>query len=176
MAIQIRRTIASTLLAWLAMVGFDFLLHGGVLAHWYVQSDPFLLPPMDAFRLIPVGYTCFLVFACMLAWLVLRLDIKGAREACVFGLKLGGLVWLTFCLALASISTAKHTMLVGWFVGQTIESGIGGAVLGAALSARRLRGVVVRVVVLIVVCVVATIVLQNTGLAPAIVISGDGPS
>ncbi len=173
MAAQARRVVASTLLAWFAMVGIDFLLHGGILAHWYVQPDPFLLPPPDAFRLIPVGYLCFLVFACTLAWLILRLNIHGVRAASVFGLKLGGLVWLTFVLALASISTAKHALLIGWFVGQTIESGIGGAVLGAALSARRLRGVAIFVVTLVVLCVVATIVLQNTGLAPAIVVGGD---
>ena len=174
MAPQAKRIVASTLLAWIAMVGFDFLLHGGILAHWYVQPDPFLLSPRDAFRLIPVGYLCFLVFACTLAWLVLRLNIRGAQAASVFGLKLGGLVWLVFVLALASISTAKHALLAGWFVGQTIESGIAGAVLGAALSAQRLRGLVVRVVALAVLCAVATIVLQNTGLAPAIMIKQDG--
>ena len=85
------------------MLGFDFFLHGGVLTHWYVQPDSFLLSPRDVFRLIPVGDLCFLVFAGMWAWLIVRLDIRGARAASVFGLELDGLVWLTFTLALASI-------------------------------------------------------------------------
>lgn len=143
MTLRFSHVIKSTLLAWFAMLGFDFFLHGGVLAHWYVQPDPFLLSPRDAFRLIPVGYLCFLIVACTLTWLILRLDIRGARAASVFGLELGGLVWLAFTLALASISTAKQGLLVGWFVGQTIESGIAGAVLGATLWAPRLRGVAV---------------------------------
>lgn len=59
-------------------------------------------------------------------------------------------------------------------MGQTIESGIAGAVLGATLWAPRLRGVVVKVVAFVVLCAVATIVLQLTGLAPAIAVNRDG--
>lgn len=176
MTLRFSHVIKSTVLAWFVMLGFDFFLHGGVLAHWYVEPDPFLLSPREAFRLIPVGYLCFLIVAGMLAWLIVRLDIRGARAAGVFGLELGGLVWLTFTLALASISTAKHALLVGWFVGQTIESGIAGAVLGAALWTPRLRGVVVKVIAFVVLCAVATIALQVTGLAPAIVVNRDGSS
>jgi len=39
------RLAFTILLGWLAMVGFDFFLHGGLLAGLYIQPDAFLLPP-----------------------------------------------------------------------------------------------------------------------------------
>jgi hypothetical protein len=44
------------LLSWLAMLGVDFFFHGGLLATLYQQPSPFLLPPSDAFRRIPLGH------------------------------------------------------------------------------------------------------------------------
>ena len=49
------------LLAWLAVIGFDLFLHAGVLAGIYSEPSPFLLPPEEAFRLIPLGYLSFLM-------------------------------------------------------------------------------------------------------------------
>ncbi len=49
----IKRPIPTILLAWFAMLGVDFLLHGGVLAAFYIRDSPFLLPPVEAFRRIP---------------------------------------------------------------------------------------------------------------------------
>ncbi|MEJ2412947.1 MAG: hypothetical protein P8Y34_08130, partial [Anaerolineales bacterium] len=70
-----RRLIGGVLLSWLAVLGFDFFLHGGLLASLYTKPSPFLLPPEQAFRLIPLGYLAFLIFEIFLVWLMVRLDI-----------------------------------------------------------------------------------------------------
>lgn len=52
-----------TLLSWLSMLGFDFFLNAGLLARLYLEPSPFLLPPAEAFRRIPIGYLSFLLTA-----------------------------------------------------------------------------------------------------------------
>ncbi len=96
-----------------------------------------------------------------------RFGVRGARKGAVFGGKIGALIWGSLALALASITTARYTVLSGWFVGQTIEMCLAGAVVGVAFARERLRMVVVSVVVLVVACIVVTVILQNTGFAPA---------
>ena len=64
------RPIATTALAWMAMLGVDLFLHAGLLAPLYDWDSPFLLEPMTAFVRIPVGYLAFLVLAAGLAWLL----------------------------------------------------------------------------------------------------------
>ncbi|NOR83586.1 MAG: hypothetical protein GQ526_08850 [Ardenticatenales bacterium] len=81
-----RRLVGVTLLAWFAVLGFDFLLHGGLLARLYAEPSPFLLPAEDAFRLIPLGYLSFLVFIILLVWLMVRRKIGGASRGLLFGL------------------------------------------------------------------------------------------
>ena len=75
-------------------------------------------------------------------------------------------------LGLLSISTASPGLMLGWFAGQSVELGVAGAVIGSGLSGTPLRKILVRVIVLILVLVVATIIMQNIGLAPAVVIGG----
>src|SRR3972149_450301 len=110
-----------TFIAWLSMLGFDFLLHAGLLAELYLQPSPFLLPPLAAFTLIPLGYLSFLLLAILLVWLMIRLKLAGWRQGALFGLELGGLAWGAFALGLLSVSTAGFPLLVGWFIGQTLE-------------------------------------------------------
>ncbi len=163
-----RRLIGVTLLAWFAVIGFDFLLHGGILARLYVKSSPFLLPPEDAFRLIPLGYLSFLVFIFLLVWLMVRQEIDGWSSGLVFGLQVGALTWGSLVLGLLSISTASPELIIGWFIGQTVEAGIGGMVIGQGLVSNRLRRLVVYVVLFVIAAVVVTITLQSVGLAPAL--------
>jgi hypothetical protein len=164
-AITRRRAAAATLLAWLSMVGFDLLLHGGLLAGFYVADDPFLLPPMQAFRLIPLGYASFLLNAILLVWLMRRLIVRTARDGAIFGVGLGAMIWGAGALALASITTARYAVLAGWFAGQTIEMSLAGGVAGATFARERLRGVVLFVVALMVACLVSVVILQSTGLS-----------
>lgn len=163
-----RRVVLITLLSWLCMLGFDFFLHAGLLARLYLQPDPFLLPPAEAFRRIPLGYLSFLLTAAVLVRLMVRLGITGWRAGLVCGLKLGAVLWGIQVLGLLSISTARPILLAGWFVGQTLELALGGAVAGSGLAGMRLRHLLVWVVAAIVLLSVITVALQTLGLAPSV--------
>lgn len=162
-----KRTSFILFLTWLAMVGVDFFLHGGLLARFYTRSSPFLLAPDDAFRLIPVGYLSFLILAALLIWLMSRLGITGWRAGIQFGLKIGLLTWGALVLGLISISTADLDLLVGWWLGQSIELGIGAAVIGASNESESLRGITLRVLSFVILLVILTIVMQSFGWAPS---------
>jgi hypothetical protein len=155
------RLIQIGLLAWLAMIGFDMFLHGGVLAGHYARPHPFLLPPETAFRLIPVGYAAFLLFAVLIVWLAVRLNVSSWREGLRFGLVFGGLVWGAFSLGLVSITTASPLLMLGWFVGQAVELGIAGAVIGSGLGGTRLRRLSLKVIAFVVLAIVLSVALQN---------------
>jgi hypothetical protein len=156
-----QRVVAVTALALLAQIGFDFLLHGGVLASLYERPGGFLLPLAEAARRIPLGYLGFLALTVLLVRLLLKLGVRTAAAGALLGLEVGGLVWLALVLGLASVTTAPWDLLAGWWIGQTLELALAGAVAGAGLGAGRLRGIVWRVVGLVVVCVVLGVVLQN---------------
>lgn len=162
-----QRLLPIALLAWLTMIGLDFLLHGGILARFYSGTDPFLLPLTDAFRRIPLGYLSFFLLAVLLVWLMRRLAVRGWREGLIFGLKLGALVWGAFVLGLYSISTADGELLAAWFVGQTAELSAAGMFVGSALAGTRLRKLFLIAAALVFACAVITVLLQNLGLAPA---------
>ncbi|MEJ2678404.1 MAG: hypothetical protein P8174_04910 [Gemmatimonadota bacterium] len=163
-----RRMIQVTVLAWVAMLGVDALVHAGVLAALYTAPNPFLLAPEQAFDRIPLGYTSFLIQAVLLTWLCWRLDVRGAAEGTRFGLLLGGVIWGSLTLALASITTASAGLLAAWFIGQTVEMGVAGGVIGAGLRAPRLRRLALFVILFVAACLIVTVVLQNIGLAPAV--------
>lgn len=157
-----------SLVAWLVMIGIDFFLHGGLLAGLYTASAPFLLPPAQSFSRIPLGYAAFFLLAIALLWLLRERGVAGGMSGFMFGLKLGALVWGALVLGLASISTADPLLLLGWFVGQTVELAVGGVVIGSALAGQSLSRLLVKVIALDLVLVVVTIVLQSVGLAPAV--------
>jgi hypothetical protein len=171
MAFSKRHVFLLTLMAWLTMLGFDFLWHGGLLAALYLQPSPFLLPLRTSFTLIPVGYLSFLLFAVLLVWLMRRLKLAGWRNGAIFGLELGGLAWGAFVLGLLSISTASVVLLIGWFIGQTLELAIAGAVVGSGLAGMRLRRLFAIVISFVLLSVITTIVLQSLGVVPTTRIS-----
>ena len=155
------RLVSVGLLALLAVVGFDLLLHAGLLSPLYRQPTPFLLPPGVAFRRIPLGYASFALLVGLLVWLTGRLGVAGARHGAMLGLTLGAVIWGSLALGLASIATARPLLLVSWFVGQTLELGLAGAIVGAAIGGLPIRRVALRSVAVFLVCVVLGIVLQN---------------
>jgi len=154
------------------MIGVDFLVHGGLLAAFYVEPSPFLLPLEKAFRLIPLGYLSFLLLATLLVWLMLKLDVRGWRDGLIFGLKLGALVWGAMVLGLLSISTASVELLVGWFCGQTIEFGIAGMFAGSGLNGARLIRLFMAVIALAFLSIIITVVLQSADVAPTLRVQG----
>lgn len=165
---SIRRLIGATLLAWIAVLGFDFLLHGGLLAKLYTEPSPFLLPPEDAFRLIPLGYASFLVFQIFLVWLLVRLDIQGAKSGLIMGLKVGTMIWGAMILGLLSISTASINLMMGWWIGQTIEAGIGSMIAVIGLETTRPWRTLLYVILFLIIMVIVTVILQSTGFAPTV--------
>lgn len=162
-----RRLIGTTFLAWFAVLGFDLLLHGGLLARLYTEPSPFLLPPEDAFRLIPLGYVSFLVFEIFLVWLLIHLEIRGSKSGFLLGIKVGAMVWGAMVLGLLSISTAGFGLMAGWWIGQTIEAGIGGMVAVAGLETTRPWRMLTYVILFVIAMIIITVILQSTGLAPA---------
>ncbi len=155
------------LLSWLSMLGIDFFLHAGLLARLYFEPSPFLLPPIEAFRLIPLGYLSFLLLTILLLWLMVRLNVVGWRGGLGFGLKMGLLIWGALMLGLLSISTADVALLFGWFIGQSLELAVAGAVAGSGLAATSLTRLSMKVIALVLILFILTVMLQNLGLAPA---------
>lgn len=158
--------ISSVAAAWVLSVGFDLFLHAGVLAHLYAEPSPFLLPAEEAFRRIPLGYLTFLVLTAALFWLLRRLEVRGALAGFRYGAAAGAVVWGALTVGLFSFSTATLPLLAGWWVGQAVELGLAGAVLGAAANGVPLKRIWWIVAVSVVVLVVVTVVLQSLGLAP----------
>lgn len=160
------RMLLSIAAAWMLSLGFDVFLHGGLLARLYVEASPFLLAPEEAFRRIPLGYLAFLVLTLTLYWLLRRLGVRGAIAGLRHGIAAGAVVWGAFAVGLYSISTVTLPLLAGWWIGQTVELGLAGAVLGAAANGVPLKRIWAIVTGAVVACVAGTIVLQSLGLAP----------
>ena len=161
-----RRRLLAGFAAWLAILAVDLFVHGALLAEVYLQPSPFLLPPGLAFARIPIGYLSFLILVGLLVWLMVRLKTEGWRSGLVFGLALGALVGGAAFLGLYSITTADPVWLVVSFIGQTVELGLAGAIVGGALGGARLGRIYLWVVLLVVVSVVATVVLQSFDIVP----------
>lgn len=152
--------------AWVLSLGIDLFLHGGLLAHIYVEPSPFLLPAEDAFRRIPLGYLTFLILTIALFWLLRRLRIQGFTAGFRLAAVAGAVIWGALVVGLYSISTAPASLLAGWWLGQTVELGFAGGVLGTVASGVPLRRVWLAVGVAVVALVAATVALQSSGLAP----------
>jgi hypothetical protein len=161
------RPVATVLLAWPAMLGLDVFLHAGLLAPLYDWDSPFLLRPEEAFVRIPIGYLGFLVLAVGLAWLLARLEVRSGRQGGLVGAGLGAVVWGALLLGLWSISTAQPGLLVGWWIGQVVELGLGGAVIGAMLGGAPPRSIAWRVGGIILAGAASAVVLQAIGYAEA---------
>ena len=164
-----KRYVQLSLLVWVAMIGVDFFLHGGIFAAIYLQDSPFLLPLMEAFRRIPLGYLALLATAGLLVWIIDRASVRGWRKGLVVGLALGAVMGFSSILGLFSISTASPQLLAASFVAQVVEMSAAGAIIGQGLLAHSLRRLTLTVVIGFVLLLVGTIVLQNIGLAPSLI-------
>jgi|GEM_PF-633303 len=160
------RIVLSVAAAWSLALGFDVLLHAGLLANLYVDPQPFLLGPDEAFQRIPIGYLSFLLLTLVLYWLMKRLDVRGVAAGFRFGVIAAVLAWGTFALGLYSITTVTQSLLLAWWVGQVVQWGLTGAVLGAASKGAPLKRIWAIVVACILIFFAITVVLQSTGLAP----------
>lgn len=157
------RFIKLTLLVWVAMIGIDFFLHGGVFAAIYEQDNPFILPANEAFRRIPLGYLALLATSALLVWIIEQSSARGWRKGFVLGIVLGAVMATSSFLGLYSISTASLQLLTAWFVAQVFEIAIAGAIIGQGLLVHSLRKLTVAVVLGFVLLFAGTVVIQNIG-------------
>jgi hypothetical protein len=167
-----KRLIQVAVLAWVAVIGIDFLLNAGLLAPFFHWDQPGLLSPIKMFQYIPLGYASFLFWSIALVWLVVRTRSYGAATGARFGLKLGVLWGGATFLGWLSIFSFPPLMIFCWALDYAIYFTLAGAVIGGSLTVPRLQPAVRRVVVLIVACVVVTVAMQSFGLAPVSVSQG----
>ena len=160
--------VAPVLLAWLAAIGLDFFPPCGparatvrlgqpvpVVAGRGVRSHSVRLPGPAEFSVIG------------LAWLLLRLGVDSGRGGALVGGTIGAVVWGANLVGLWSISTAEPGLLLGWWVGQTVEFGLAGFVIGALLGGSAVRRLAWRIAAILVVAAVSAVVLQVLGYATA---------
>ena len=160
------RGLSTVAAAWLLSLGVDVLLHGGLLAGQYTTATPFLLDPHESFRRIPFGYLTFLLLTISLYWLLRRLGIRGSRPGFRYGGAAGCVIWGALVLGLYSITTAPVGLLTAWWIGQSIELGLAGAVIGASSAGARLGRIWAVVLMAVLACFAATVTLQSLGWAP----------
>jgi hypothetical protein len=93
-------------------------------------------------------------------------NVERGRDGVLIAGAFGAVVCGALVLGLWSISTADLGLLAGWLVGQTLELGLGGAVIGSILGGMRVRAVAWRVAALVV-GAISAVVLQTIGYATA---------
>lgn len=160
------RPIPTVLIAWFLSLGVDLFLHAGLLARLYLVKSPFILPADQAFRRIPIGYLAFLLLTAALFWLCRRLDVRGIGAGWRHGFVFGVVLWGSLVAGLYSISTASVPLLAAWWLGQAVELGVSGGVIGGAAAGIPPRRMFLRVLLIVGVLVVLTIALQSLGVAP----------
>lgn len=157
----VRQMLHSVGAAWVLSIGVDFLLHGGILAKHYLNPSPFVLEPQEAFRRIPLGYLAFLILTFGLYWLFRQLNVRGAGAGFRLGFIAGFVVWGALVIGLYSISTIEVALVVGWWLGQSLELGLAGAVFGSIAKGAPLKRIWALVVIAVLACITLTIVLQS---------------
>jgi hypothetical protein len=162
---KIKENVFPLVTSWIITIAFDFFLHGGLLANLYTQKSPFLLSAENAFQRIPLGYLSFLILCFLLLWLVKISDITNKKDGFIFGLKFGLLAWGAFVLGLYSISTASIDLLLGWWIGQSLELALAGYVMGAYFEKVTPKKIILGVIVFLIVMIILTILLQVVGFA-----------
>jgi hypothetical protein len=153
--------------AFVLSLGVDLFLHGGLFARFYVAPSGFLLPAEQAFRRIPLGYLGLLVVTAGLFWVCRQLRVSGVRAGWRLGFSIGIAGWGGLVLGLYSISTAGAPLLLAWWIGQSIELGIAGGVIGAMAAGVPSRRVWRWVAISVVGLLTVTVALQSLGIAPS---------
>ncbi len=163
--LDIKQGLFPLITSWVSVIGFDFFLHGGLLATLYTYQSPFLLSADLAVKRIPLGYLSFLILCFLLFWLARLTGVRTKQEGFLFGLKIGLLTWGAFVLGLYSISTAAPGLLLGWWIGQAFELAIAGFVIGAWIENIGRKKIVLGVAGFLALMVILTLFLQIIGFA-----------
>ena len=156
------------LIAWLAMLGLDFLLNSALFASMYQAGGPFFLAPGEAFRRIPVGYLAFLILAIATVEIANRLRVATFADGVRLGLAMGGVLSAVWSLSLFSIATLPALVALAFAVIWLALLVMGSAIASSGLARGSLRGLAFGVVAFDVFCVVTVIALQSFGLVPTV--------
>ena len=162
------RRLRVALLAWLGMLGLDFLLNGALLASMYQAGGAFFLAPGEAFRRIPLGYLAFLILAIAIVELANRLRLVTFADGVRLGLATGGVLAAVWSLSLFSISILQVLVALAFGVIWLALLMMGSAVAVAGLARSSLRGLAVGVVAFDVFCLVTVVALQSFGVVPTV--------
>jgi hypothetical protein len=154
--------------AWLAMLGFDFLLNGAIFARMYQDGGAFMLAPAEAFRRIPLGYLAFLILAVGIVEIAYRLHVEKFAGGIRLGLAMGGVFGVVWGLSLYSIATLGVQVAIAFSVIWLALVVLGSAVAAAGLARTSLRGLALRVVAFDLLCGVTVIALQSFGVVPTV--------
>jgi hypothetical protein len=162
------RRLGVVLVVWLAMIALDFVLNAALFAAMYLGGDEFLLPPAEAARRIPFGYTAFLVLAAGVTELARRLGVVTVADGIRLGLVSGVVLGAAWSLGLYSVATVSPEVALAfagiWFVLLTAAGGVAAAGLGRS----SLRGLAARVVGIGVLGAFVVIALQSLGVVPTL--------
>jgi hypothetical protein len=156
-------------LAWFATIAVDFFFYGGVFAFLFQRDDPSLLTPDQLFARIPVGYASFAIEVVALGWLLSRLSVGHPRAGARVGGAAGAVVGGALLLGFWSVAPISGALLASWWLVLTVQMATAGTVLGTAAAQVPLKQVARWVLGGALLLVVATIILQNTGIAPQLV-------
>ena len=156
------------LLAWFATVAVDLFFYGGVFTFLFQSDDPYLLTPHQLFARIPAGYASFAIEVLALGWLLSRLRIAHWRDGARIGASAGAVLGGALLLGFWSVAPTSGALLASWWLVLTVQMATAGSVLGAVAHIT-LRRVARWVVIVALLLAVATVVLQNTGIAPRLI-------
>jgi hypothetical protein len=145
----------------MAALGLDFLWHGGLLAEIYIQPNPALLDPLQAFTRIPFGYGALLLQVVLFYWFFSLTGVYEWQKGLKTGFIFGSLMGIASILGQYSILTLELGLLILWGMGQVIEVTAMGAVLGAGISVTSLRSLGKKVTALVVIAVLFAIIMQS---------------
>ena len=157
------RLVPAALAAWLGYLVLDFLMHGVFLAAWWRAAEPYLLPPRDMARLIPLGYASFAIYCGALTWLVARLyrEHVSVNAGLRFGAVAGVVFGLASTLGTYSALRMPPTALLVWPASVVAESASAGALAAWVLVAERPWRRVGLVLCAVIVLFIAGVVIQN---------------
>ena len=88
-----KRFWTTTLLAWLILIGIDFLFHASILKSLWQEDIDTFKSEMDLFILIPFGYLSFLLLTLLVGYCFIKIfpSKPTRKQALLFSLIFGGL-------------------------------------------------------------------------------------
>lgn len=167
-SMTVSRRMRVALVAWLAMLGLDFLLNGALFAGMYQEGGPFFLAPSEAFRRIPLGYLAFLVLAIAIVEIANRLRLVTFVDGVRLGLAIGGVLAAVWSLSLFSVATLSAMGALTFAVIWLALLVMGSAIAALGLARVSLRRLAVGVAAFDVFCVASVIALQSFGVVPTV--------